>query len=496
MANAKISELGAAAALSGAEKVPVVQGGANAAATPEQLRTFARFVRPVNLIVDGDSKGVQVGNMSHASALFWALARTGRIANFNPATDSLAVGSTVSGTNGGAVTGLISAGRLNSMIARVQAVAATGADPVIILKIGANDVGLTAPETVLANVRRYWETARAAGAVRLLLMSVDPRVATAGAAPALSSAVARAGHAINAAYRAYAAASPDIIMVDSHNALTDPTNDLFYPIGGVSAAGFASMLDGLHESQYGAWLQSKALGDALRLVGRPLPAISGAMINGVTGWSATEPRGNVLGNEARFGGTGGTSGNVALTGGGGVTGIDQFPAAKLFGAYPNLGGTLSGTLAVAISSVAYQPMADQDRPDHKATRLTFTGTPSANGSLAIAAVAQKPSGWDYTIPLDWDADLYCNALTGCAGLSLVLSAGGSGLTIGGNDATLLPALTGRLIPHRPAPSVASADPANITLELRINWRAGMAMSGSIDLFGMGISQARPIPVAS
>lgn len=77
MANLKISELDAAAALDGTEKIPAVQGVANVALTPAQLKTFfGTYVDYVPVFtgfsidpVVAQARFCQIGKMVHVTVL-------------------------------------------------------------------------------------------------------------------------------------------------------------------------------------------------------------------------------------------------------------------------------------------------------------------------------------------------------------------------------------------------------------------------------------------
>ncbi|QEH81200.1 hypothetical protein EIK56_25200 [Sphingomonas sp. C8-2] len=458
--------------------------------------------KPIHLMVEGDSKGQLVAAYNSRSALFWALARYPLDLIFDPAADNLAIGSSTS-DGASSTTGLTSAARLATAAARITAIAAMGHNPVVILKIGTNDLTVTndnGAASTIANIRKAWTAYKAAGAAYLILMTIDPRAS-------LTAGQAAQFIATNRAMRALAQSDRAVFICDTQLGLIDPTTSVYEPLGKNTQAPGAVMYDNpaLHESAYGAWQMAKPLADVLAKICRPreksLSLGAGDAYANPTSPTGTSPRairGNLLGTQGRFGDTGGVSGQVTLSGGGGVTGTSNWPSAKLFGTYPQISGTMSGTMAVAISQVAYQPaMNDFGRNDLMATRLTFSGTPTAAGNIIIdAAVSPLPTNYDYTVPLLIDGDMY---LTDVNGLNVRMS--GHGAIMGGvgspaSNADALVHATGRLTPYYPANIIQSSAPSSLQLRLQFPFFANVPVSGTIDIFGLGIVSNPALPAAT
>ncbi len=460
---------------------------------------------PIHLIVEGDSKALQVGNMGSRSALYYALARFPRDLYYDPTLDNLAVGSTVSDADASDPPhGLISTGRLASMTARIAAVAALGHRPVVVLKIGANDTTTqynndNGVGSTLANVEKAWNTYKAAGAVYCIIMSIDPRVITATQAGMFLG--------VNRGFKEYARQNREVFFCDSQVALADQSSLLYGPLGGGAQTPGCVMYDNppLHESAYGAYLQSIPLSDCLALIApprtQPQVTVPSDVYNNPTTPNNTTAnqaiRGNLLGKQGRFYDTGGVIAQVSLSGGSGVSGISNFPSAKLFTNNPSLTGTMSGTMAVAISQVAYPPyVTAYGRSDIMATRLTFSGTPSAAGTVKALATVLKPTNFDYTVPFQADADFYATALAGVTfGLTATVATGRSlgGPSSPASNADALLPITGRFTPYFTWNLIAPSDPANMVCELRFDFFAGVPVSGTVDIFGMSIVENPTLP---
>ncbi|MFC0305283.1 SGNH/GDSL hydrolase family protein [Rhizorhabdus histidinilytica] len=459
--------------------------------------------KPIHLMVEGDSKGQLVAAYNSRSALFWALARNPLDLIFDPAADNLAIGSSTS-DGASSTTGLTSGARLATAAARIAAIAAMGHNPVVILKIGTNDLTVTndnGANSIIANIRKAWASYKAAGAAYLILMTIDPRAS-------LTAGQAAQFIATNRAMRALAQSDRAVFICDTQLGLIDPTSVLYESLGKNTQAPGAVMYDNpaLHESAYGAWQMAKPLADVLAKICRPreksLSIGAGdayANPSSPTGTAPRAIRGNLLLRQGRFEDTGGVSGQITASGGGGVTGTANWPSAKLFGVYPKLTGTMSGTMAVAISQVPYQPAIDlYGRSDLMATRLTFSGTPTSAGTLAVDAsitVSSLPN-YDYTVPIMIDADLY---FTDVNGLNLRIAGPGAnmgGIGVPASNADALVHATGRITPYYPTSIIQSSAPSTLQLQVQFPFFANVPVSGSVDIFGLGIVSNPALPAAT
>jgi hypothetical protein len=482
MPSTKISALAPATALGGGELLPGVQGGGNVAVTAAQLRDHAlaglppRIQRPsARLMIDGDSKRGEP-----AAAAYWVHART-PIDCWIGSRD-LGVGGSTTGTQ--ATTGLTNATRMAAMQAAVAAETAGGRTVDMLLTIGTNDVVLSSysSETVLANLRRYQDAFRAAGGRFLIVMAVDPRMG-------LSSATARQIVALNHGYADYCEAVPDAIFCDPTPWWLDPAagNGSFAPIGGSSGDPFAMAGDGLHGGAYGAYRKQFALGPILRAIYRPRRRIMLHPGDAYDGDDAV--RGNILGVAGRTVATGGAS-NLVNSGTGT---IDGTPPSGW-----TADGTLTGDLSIGFSTATCEPLADlTGTSGWPVVRMAFAGTPAASGALTLYRFAGLPQL--AATPMLASALVSANALTGCHGLylsTLNVSPSASGrLGASGSIAAIdeLPVLDGLLGIDQPAVPVSNS---NSGVVIGIRWRAGVPLSGSVDLVGACWRRADPIPAAA
>lgn len=482
MPSTKISALAPATALGGGELLPAVQGGGNVAVTPAQLRAHALAVLPqriqrpyAKLMIDGDSKCNEP-----VIAAYWVNARTPIDCWIG--SNSFGVGGSTTGTQ--ATTGLTNATRLSGMQATVAAEVAAGWTVDMLLTIGTNDVVLSdySSETVLANLRRYHDAFRAAGGRFLIVMAVDPRTG-------LNAALTRKVVALNQGYADYCRARPDALFCDPSPWWLDPAGGAaaFAPLGGSAGTPFAMTGDGLHGGAYGAYRKQFALAPILQAIYRPRPRIplypGGAYDSGDT------IRGNILGPEGRTAAMGGSNG-ITNSGSGSVSGAP--PAGW------SADGTLTGDLSIGFSVATCQPLADLTGTNGwPVVRMTFSGTPAASGDVTLrrfVALAQLNA-----TPMLASALIGANALTGCHGLYLstinvspVANAYlGTAGTIGIIDQ--LPALDGLIGIDQP---VLPTSNINSGLMLGIRWRAGVPLSGSIDLIGACWRRSDPIPAAA
>lgn len=485
MPSTKISALAAASAVSGGELLPAVQAGGNVAITPAQLRAHALAGLPpligrpfAKLMVDGDSKRGEP-----VAAARWANARTPLDVAIG--THDFGTGGSTSGTT--ATTGLTNATRIAAMQAAVATESAAGTVCDMLLTIGTNDIGLngTAPETVIANVRRYHNLFRAAGGRFLIIMAMDPRTG-------LSAAQARQAVALNHGYADYARAFPDAIFCDATPWWLDPAagNVSHLPIGAATGAAFAMAADGLHANAYGCYRKQHALAPLLQAIYRPRPRHP---LHGADAFNASDaPRGNILGANGRMVSLGGAP-SFTNSGTGTISGT---PPAGWTGS-----GTLTGDVALSfagVTSPALETYAGSS--GWQAVRLTLSGTPTASGGISLARnVVLAAQG---STPMLGTMLAHCNALTGCFGLTLTTVnvtptatgyLGSSATPASLVAADQLPGLDGL---HGIDIAVTPTSNSNSGLSFGLRWLAGVPLSGSIDLIGAVWRRADALPAAA
>jgi len=477
MANAKISELPAATALAGDELLPGVQDAGNVAVTADQLRSHALLGVPplvsrpfVQLWADGDSKAMEPIN-----GAAWVLAKepmevyTGR---------SFGIGGSGTGTTT-SPNGLLVPARMAVIVAALEAAVAAGTIVDVVLTAGTNDAGngTISPEEAIANIRAYHNALRAAGLRYLLLMSIDPRVGSSGAA--IVSA--------NRAYADYCETVPDAIFVDTTPWLLDPASTTHSPIGADTGAVWSVTADGLHCSPYGCYRKQFALSPILRTLYRPR-AFEG--ISKVSIYNAsTSPRGNILGTNGRFTTIGGTDSYTKND----TSSVTGTPPASF-----TASGTLSGDVALTYSVEDCAALGDYFGGDWPCVRVALAGTPTANATIQLAGRFVSFPQADST-PMIGRAIFACNALAGTRGFRLASqnvtppvnqSLGASGSV---NPSDQLPALDGLF-----SLDFFTVPTSNINsgLNFQLNIMSGVELSGSIDLIGIEWRPWPAVPAAS
>ncbi|ARS29098.1 SGNH/GDSL hydrolase family protein [Sphingomonas sp. KC8] len=467
MANAKISELAQIRPVGAGLIVPGARGGQNVAVHGHRIAPSRPFAE---MWADGDSKSGE-----GPEAARWALAR-------NPM-DVWVTGVNlgIGGTNSGSAADcLTNATRLAAMQAAVAAAYGAGRIVDMILTIGTNDLTASmAPETTIANIRKYHDAFRLAGGRYLILMAVDPRSANGAARVSLTMS-------LNNAYADYCAAVSDAMFCDPTPWWTDPAQPLSHaPIGGAAGAAMAVTGDGLHGSAYGGYRKQYAILTVMQRLYR------------ATGWdvagfasdydTANAARASILGINGRMVAMGGTN---AITGGAGVTGT---PPADFRSA-----GELSGTMALTYSVQSNAHLGALYGGTWPCVRIAVTGTPTADTDILIAG-----RNWlldqQGALPMRGRALIGCNALVGCMGLFTVTqNVSPTGKFNLGRDggypaSDQLPQLDGlHMLDLRHIPTGNS----NSGLNLWLRVKAGVAAGGSIDLIGMDWRRWAAMPVAT
>lgn len=441
------------------------------------------FSKPVTLIFDGDSKGAEP-----LQAITWARAYQPMAVNVGygsggGAPYDIHVGG--SDTTNAATTGLTNATRLAATAAIVTAQAAL--NPVDIwLTIGTNDTngGVVSSETVIANIRKYHNTLRAAGLRFLILMAIDPR-------ETLGSGNRANVLATNAAYASYCALVPDAMFCDPSPQILDPLSTHWECIGG-SLLTAVGNFGGLHASGYGIWMKYKAVLALARTIYRNVPYNDYDLSDIYD--TTLNTRGNMLGVNGRFVSIGGN--NVLFTNGGSGTVTGTVPLGCL------LQGGMDGTMGITFAQAAC-PAYDMLRGTSGAqcVNLSFSGTPTSTNALQI----QRQSGFAGalgTTPMKARALLNFNNVTGLYGIKMGL--GGilpqAAMNLGSGTApglyTLadqMPTLNGI---HEIAYDIVPTTNAGPTLSLYVNFKAGVPLTGSIDFIGASLRRDDPIPAAT
>lgn len=476
----KISELTAAAALTGSEALPAVQGGANVRASANQLRThILKGVPPlmsrpfVELWADGDSKAGEP-----ARAAQWVIAKDPREVSI---TQNFGVGSSQSSAAASPL-GLTNATRMATIAAALNAAVAAGSTVDIVLTIGTNDISTGGmPETIVANVRKYHNHIRANGARFLILMAIDPRTG-------LTGTTARSLVATNRAYADYCQTVPDAIFCDATGWWQDPASTAFAPIGGATGGAFAMAADGLHANAYGVYSKQFALAPIFQALYRPrsIEVLSAAD----TFDAADALRGNILGANGRFLAMGGTN-SFSVTGSGAVTGT---PPAGTSG-----NGTLDGSVSLAYSAQNNPNLAAMfGSANWPCVRVALSGTPATS---AVIQLAGRFVGFPQAnaTPMIGRALIACTGVTGLAAIytqtqnvspSASATLGVSGTPVASDR---LPQLDGLFsIDFFTVPT----SNINSGLNLIVRTMAGVALGGSIDLIGIDWRRWDAVPAAS
>lgn len=452
---------------------------------------------PARILTDGDSIGVLMSGYSGRSPLFWAASLFPFPFVHNGAFDNFAVGSTF--TDAG--NGLLTPSRIAARASRISACRANGESVIVISQCGTNDIGATTgnsdngTSSIVANYQAWWLTCKAAGANMAIIMAIPP-AGTSGTSAA-DKLRARKSLANNNALREWCRRNrQELTFCDTTSAIGADEGEAYLPAGGAVGAVGSVNFDILHPSARGAYLQGRVLGPILqRLLGTRKPLVTIAGDQFIRSASPFTLRGNVLGRSGRMFDTGGTTTQVTLSGGGGVTGVANFPSAKVNATHPQLTGTLSGTLAVDIAQAPW-PLAIQEtgRTDIMCTKLTFSGTPTANGGISLTALSTQNLPTFADGPYDAEAVMWASALTGLGppSISALAAAGSVGGGGGANDSDVV-TLDGLIQITIASPIVATSDPGLFSVAIATSFRANVPVSGSLYIYGMAIVQNPALP---
>jgi lysophospholipase L1-like esterase len=432
---------------------------------------------PPQILIEGDSIPAAAFGTNSQSILFW-MGFNPRSFVYNPATDNLAVPGSNSDTTG-ATSGLLSSSRLSTMTTRIAAVKDAGRPVVVILNIGMNGTA----STLIADVRKAWNTYRAAGADQLIIMSVDPSSGAYKMTPALAAVKIGNNAALaefarqNAHEVQYSDASPYLLKNDPNAA-----DDVYPPQGDATNTVGSMTYDGIHGNGNSGFHKARPL---VECVARVTPS---APPSRIISPYATGARGNLMGSAGRMSQGGGQASQNTI--GSGLTGIENFPAD---------GGGIAGTLAgmtCAITRVPYTPI-----PTLMATRFTFSGTTTGDSNLIFGRDIGYTSGaWDASTPIELEADMYLDALRNFRHLRISGSVAGVGSALGnaaGNSNasdTITAPVTGRFRPRAPVGFTAS--PGTFSGQFGISFPAGVTVSGSIELLGYGAFLNPALPAAT
>lgn len=459
----------------------------------ENYRTLDRQRTP-RIITDGDSISVLMSGYSGRSPLFWAASLYPFPFTHDGSVDNFGVGSTFSN----AANGLLTPSRIAARSARIAACRAAGEAVIVISQCGTNDIGITgagvgddnAAGSIIANYQAWWNTCRDAGANFGVIMAIPP---AGGSDATRARKTLAANHALNEWCRRN---RHELAFCDTQMALGTDAGETFLPAGGTVGATGSVMFDTLHPSARGAYLQGKILGPILqRLCGirRSLLTMAGDIF--VRSATPLTVRGNVLGRQGRFFDTGGTTSQVTLSGGGGVTGVANWPSAKLFSNYPPLSGTMSGTMAVTITQDAW-PVAlnESGRSDVLTTKLTFSGTPTSDGLISWGSTVNSNLPDFADGPYDAESVLWAALLAGFGppNVSTVFSSSGRAWGGGANVSDIV-TMDGLMQIINPNPLVGTANPSNMSCNTSMNFKANVPVSGSLYIYGQALIQNPPLP---
>jgi hypothetical protein len=446
------------------------------------------------IFVEGDSKSVILGGSLSSSALNWALAKYPVDVYYDPAVDNLGVNGSTTGTSATAGTDYygvtpVPLGVLHpTRLARCYAAIARGCDTAI-YRCGVNDVlaADTGAGSTVANIITWCGLMRTAGIKRIILFVIGP--VGSGTPTALQ---AKYTAARNRALHQFAALNADISIVDENGWMVDTSSALFIPKGGATGALGNTTYDGLHENVYGGCgIGQYALGPVLA---RLFPPRDPAIIHGSDAYdSADGKRGNLYGTIGRFGGSGGLVSFPSST----VTNAGVAAAGWVFG------GSVSGlTIDFSVVPCSYLN-TKYNRTDFNALRMTFSGTPGGSGFGAMAVYNLTPvdiSGYaSGGLLLDNRWDITCNALNGVSCFQLYYQPNATGASAyWGNQLSsasdILPQLDGDYHLGMPAPwNLYDTAKTSILAGLAIGYRAGVAMSGSIDFVGATLARHITLP---
>jgi len=459
----------------------------------EQYRFLDRH-KPARILTDGDSIGVLMSGYSGRSPLFWAASLYPFPFTHDASVDNFGVGSTF--TN--AANGLLTPSRTAARSARITACRANGEAVIVISQCGTNDIGVTGAGagddngvgSVIANYQAWWLTCRDAGANFGIIMAIPP---SGGADATRARKILAINHALSEWCRRN---RQELTFCDTQMALGTDAGETFLPAGGTVGATGSVMFDTLHPSARGAYLQGRILGPIMqRLLGTRRSILTMAGDQFSKGSTPTSVRGNVLGRQGRYFDIGGTTSQVTLSGGGGVTGVANWPSAKLFGTYPPLSGTMSGTMAVAITQEAW-PVAlnESGRSDVLTTKLTFSGTPTSDGLISWGATVNSNLPDFADGPYDVESVLWAAQLAGFGppNVSTVVSSGGRAWGGGANVSDIV-TMDGLMQIINPNPLVATANPSNMSCNTSMNFKANVPVSGALYIYGQAMIQNPALP---
>lgn len=459
----------------------------------EQYRFLDRHRAP-RIITDGDSISVLMSGYSGRSPLFWAASLYPFPFTHDGSVDNFGVGSTFST----AANGLLTPSRIAARSARIAACRAAGEAVIVISQCGTNDVGVTGSSladdnvagSLVANYQAWWNTCRDAGANFGVIMAIPP---AGGSDATRARKTLAANHALSEWCRRN---KHELAFCDTQMALGTDVGETFLPAGGTVGTTGSVMFDVLHPGSRGAYLQGKILGPIMqRLCGirRSLLTMAGDLF--VRSATPLTVRGNVLGRQGRFFDIGGTTAQVTLSGGSGVTGVANWPSAKLFTNYPPLSGTMSGTMAVAITQDVW-PVAlnESGRTDVMTTKLTFSGTPTSDGLISWGGTVTSNLPDFADGPYDVESVLWAAQLAGFGppNVSAVFSSSGRSWG-GGSNVSDVGTMDGLMQIINPNPLVAVANPANMSVNTSMNFKANVPVSGSLYIYGQAMIQNPALP---
>ncbi len=464
-------------------------------------------VRPGQLITPrfifaGDSKAALAGGLHERSFAKWALWLSGIEYLLNPALDNCGVSGqratteTGAATNGSGVAttiGFASDTNVGVIVGRVQAAVAAGENPVLWIQLGTNSTG--SENATLAAIRKAVNACRNAGAVMFLINEIPPYVL-------LTATTAGNVGSQNTIMRRFCEAQTDCHFIEHGFATLNTTSTTSAPFGTTSVAG-SPILDGVHESELGAYLEGKMMAPQLARIFRRAAVRYSGPGDQYQAWfgAAAFPTAGLGANLIRnplFAGTGGQDVTV------------KNDTSSVTGSVPDrwrLEGTLNGNVNIAFTTIVNDYLnALTGRRDLTCLRMTFSGTPTADINFIfrntdVSSPSSYPAIPNGTYSTIGQMIMRFNALATIQDIEIRCGynsrMGNAGA--GTSPANRLPALTETIFANGRDPAnvtvtgggISTAGPPGNGLYLRLP--SGVPCSGSVDFIYADCRLKQPFP---
>ncbi|HEX8532728.1 MAG TPA: hypothetical protein VF662_01010 [Allosphingosinicella sp.] len=431
------------------------------------------------MLVAGDSLGGQAGNGS-SHPLLWATRRVPFDLAYDYRLHNIAVGTT--SADGDAATipvgspipenvrrGLIHPER----ISRDQAlVAATGAK-VLLLEVGTNSVPSSGAAGSFANVQTYVAAMKAVGVERVIVGALQPRMSgTSTPNLYMTPDEAKGCREFNALLRGWAASDGSVYVYDGSAGETDQDHVVEYgPLGGgANTAAGASTYDGVHWGTAHALRRQDQLVEVLARI-FPVRADRPYSLGSDYSWSMNR-YGNVLGHRAGFVGAG--SYNPFSGGPSGSFG-DGWVCNS------------SSALPAGVTVIGSEVQVTYAGALRNAIKVSVTGTPAADFSLALQKASAVPLGTDadHKLRMDGSEKLLHEWVFELENIrpAVIADLGiGSPGTVGGTSPAgsgFNPVVSGRYVWREPGVGPVSSAAASCVPKIAFYFRGGVPVSGSI-----------------